>query len=110
MVAEGCMLKTATSVPSWFTQPLNHGSSCRHPFTAALLDILRQGHFPHLVTDELRQDLMVWKQFLSSKFAIKSIMKCVSREIPDSIVAIAVRKKHLCGISMRWHIWLPIWK
>ena len=81
---------------------LNHLTTVVHagrPFTAALLDVLRQGHFPHPVTDELRQDLIAWKQFLSSKFAVKSIMKCASREIPDSIVAIAVRK-NTCVVSV----------
>ena len=81
---------------------LNHLTTVVHagrPFTASLLDVLRSDSFPHPVTAELHKDLQTWKEFLHSKLAVKSIMKCVDSEVPDAVVSVAV-KDRLCAVSV----------
>ena len=57
---------------------LNHLSAVVHagrPFTARVVDILRESEFPAKVTLELKKDIQVWIELLTSDFACSSIIK-----------------------------------
>ena len=73
---------------------LNHISSVVHagrPFSAFIYDLIQSKTFPVVIDDELKLDLAMWKDFLTSSFTRVCSMK-VSLDLPtDIIVAIAVK-------------------
>ena len=72
---------------------LNHLTAVVHagrPFTARVVDLLREATFPAKITDELKQDIRVWIQFLTSEFSCSSIIKSQDLAPPDETLCVAV--------------------
>lgn len=83
---------------------LNHIATVLHaarPFTSSIVDLLREDHFPASVTPEIKQDIEMWINFLSSEWSKKSIIKSQDMATPDELLRVAVRHRtfviYCCG-------------
>ena len=80
---------------------LNHISAVVHagrPFSAFLYDLIQSPQFPVVVDDELKADLRMWREFLSTSFTRVSSMKLAVNLPTDICVAIAV-KRNTCIVK-----------
>ena len=72
---------------------VNHLTAVVHagrPFTARIVDLIREKQFPALVAADLKEDIQTWIDFLQSDFSRSSIIKSQDLTDPDVSLRVAV--------------------
>lgn len=72
---------------------LNHFSAVVHagrPFTARIVDLLREEEFPAPVPSDLKQDISMWIEFMQNDFSRSSIIKSQDLTPPDNTLRLAI--------------------